>query len=117
MPDMNQIEIPRSFMALFVTAGRLKPSASLEVVVGRYELCEGMACMLTEHAQTMLSNLSLTEEDVLLRCRDGLMAGASVFTEQENLIGLFAGLLNCWHGPRLNLGRGIHLLPAERSEP
>jgi hypothetical protein len=40
--------------------------------------------MLTEHAQTMLSNLSLTEEDVLLRCHDGLMAGASVFTEQES---------------------------------
>jgi hypothetical protein len=84
MPDMNQIEIPQSFMALFVTAGRRKPSASLEVVVGRYELCEDMACLLTEHAQTMLSNLSLTEEDVLLRCHDGLMAGASVFTEQES---------------------------------
>ncbi len=50
----------------------------------RYELCEDMACMLTEHAQTMLFNLSLTEEDVLLRCHDGLMAGASVFTEQES---------------------------------
>ena len=71
-------------MDLFVTAGRLKPSASLEVVVGRYELCEDMACMLAEHAPTMLSNLSLTEEDVLLRCHDGLMAGASVFTEQES---------------------------------
>ena len=84
MPDMNQIEIPQSFMALFVTAGRLKPNASLEVVVGRYELCEDMACMLTEHAQTMLSNLSLAEEVVLLRCHDGLMAGASVFTKQES---------------------------------
>ncbi|MCX7169062.1 MAG: ATPase with chaperone activity [Proteobacteria bacterium] len=84
MPDMNQIEIPQSFMALFVAAGRLKPSASLEVVAGRYELCEDMACMLTEHAQTMLSNSSLTEEDVLLRCHDGLMAVASVFTEQES---------------------------------
>ena len=71
-------------MALFLTADRLKPSASLEVVVGRYELCEDMACMLTEHAQTMLSSLSLTEEDVLLRCHEGLMAGASAFTEQES---------------------------------
>lgn len=42
MPDMNQTEIPQSFMALFVVAGRLKSSASLEVVVGRYELCEDM---------------------------------------------------------------------------
>ena len=84
MPDMNQIEIPQSFIALFVTAGRLNPGASLEVVVGRYELCEDMACILTEHAQTMLSSSSLTEEDVLLRCHEGLMAGASVFTEQES---------------------------------
>ena len=44
MPNMNQIEIPQSFMALFVAAGRLKPSASLELVAGRYELCEDMAC-------------------------------------------------------------------------
>lgn len=29
-------------MALFVTAGRFKPSTSLEVVIGRYELCEDM---------------------------------------------------------------------------
>ena len=35
MPNMNQVEIPQSFMALFVTAGRLKPDASLEVVVNR----------------------------------------------------------------------------------
>ena len=83
MPNMNQIEIPQSFMALFVAAGRLKPSASLELVAGRYELCEDMACMLAEHAQTMLSSSSLTEEDVLLRCREGLMADASAFTNQE----------------------------------
>ncbi len=84
MPDMNQIEIPQSFIALFVTAGRLKPGASLEVVAGRYELCEDMACMLAEQAPTMRSSSSLTEEDVLLRCHDGLMAGASSFTGQES---------------------------------
>ncbi len=33
MPDMNQIEIPQSFMALFVIAGRLKLNAALEIVV------------------------------------------------------------------------------------
>lgn len=84
MSDMNQIEIPRSFMALFITAGHLKPNASLEVVVGRYELCEDMACMLTEHAQTILSSLNLTKENVLLRCHEGLMAGTATFTEQES---------------------------------
>ena len=83
MPDMNQIEIPQSFIALFVTAGRLKPNASLELVVGRYELCEDMACMLAEQAQTMRSSSSLAAGDVLLRCHDGLMAGASPFTKPE----------------------------------
>ena len=102
---MNQIEIPQSFMALFVTAGRLNPSASLEVVIGRYGLCEDMACILAEHAQTKLSSLSLTEEDVLLRCHDGLMAGASVFTEQESdwVIRRLAELL-AWAPPEFGEG-------------
>jgi hypothetical protein len=82
---MNQIEIPPSFMALFVTAGHLKPGASQEIVVGRYELCEDMACMLAEHAQTMLFNLDLSEEEVLVRCHKGLAVGASVFTEPESV--------------------------------
>ncbi len=42
-----------------------------------------MASMLAEHTRTMRSSSSLTEEDVLLRCHDGLMAGASAFTKQE----------------------------------
>jgi hypothetical protein len=32
----------------------------------------------------MLSSSNLTEEDVLLRCLEGLMAGAPVFTAQES---------------------------------
>ncbi len=64
--------------------GRLKPGASLEVGAGRYALCKDMACMLAEHAQTTLSSSSLTEENVLLRCHDGLMSGASAFTGQES---------------------------------
>lgn len=84
MPDENQILIPQSFMALFVTHGHFKPDAPLETVTSRYELCEDMACMLTEHAQTMLFKLSLTEDDVLTRCHQGLIAETSVFTKQES---------------------------------
>jgi hypothetical protein len=73
-----------NMLGWMLAGGRIKPSASLEVVVGRYELCEDMACMLTEHAQTMLSSSNLTEEDVLLRCHEWLMAGAPVFTAQES---------------------------------
>lgn len=77
MPDMNKIEIPQSIIPLFVTAGRLKFGASLQDVAGRYELCEDMASMLAEQAPTLHSGSSLTEENVLLRCHDGLMPGRS----------------------------------------
>lgn len=43
MSDEYQIEIPQSFMALFVDPGRQKPNASRSVVADRYELCEDMA--------------------------------------------------------------------------
>lgn len=41
--DANQINIPQSFIALFVEPGRQKPSASRAVVAQRYELCEDLA--------------------------------------------------------------------------
>jgi hypothetical protein len=109
MPNMNQVEIPQSFMALFVTAGRLKPDASLEVVVNRYEICEDMACMLTEHAQTILSNLCLTEDDVLIRCHEGLLSGDAAFTEQESgwIICRLAELLS-WTIPEFGEARSSY---------
>jgi len=80
---MNQVEIPQSFMALFITPGHVKPNASLKTVVSRYELCEDMACTLTEHAQTILFSHNLTEEEVLMRCHKGLVADGSAFAERE----------------------------------
>ena len=81
--DENQILIPTSFMALFLAPGRVKPNAPREVVATRYELCEDMACLLTEHVQTMALDQGAGEAEVLLRCRQGLLVEASVFTEQE----------------------------------
>lgn len=83
MPDMNQIEVPQSFMALFLSAGRLRPGATQDIVVRRYELCEDMACMLAERAHTMSFDLNLGEEEVLLRCHRGLMGDAAIYSEQE----------------------------------
>lgn len=84
MPDESQIEIPQSFIALFVASGRLKPGASLAVVASRYELCEDMACILVEHAQTMQFNLGITESEVLLRCHQGLLDDISLFPAKES---------------------------------
>jgi hypothetical protein len=83
MSDDYQIEIPQSFMALFVQPGRQKPSEPRDVVAARYELCEDMANLLTETASNMLFSLGITERDVLERCRLGLSGENVVVTEAE----------------------------------
>ncbi len=98
MSDEYQIEIPQSFMALFVDPGRQKPNASREVVAGRYELCEDMASMLTETAKNMQFSMGITERDVLERVQRGLNGEGAVVTSQESVWVLhrLAELLG-WH--------------------
>lgn len=79
----NQIEPPQSFMAMYVTPGRSRPNAPQEVVLARYEQCEDMACLLTEHARTLAFKKNFTESDVLARCHRGLRDAASDFNEKE----------------------------------
>ena len=83
MPFDNQIEIPQSFMAMYVPPGHSRPNATHEVVLARYEQCEDMACILTEHAQTLAFREDLSEAEVLRRCRQGLVAEAANFTDIE----------------------------------
>ncbi len=79
----NQIEPPQSFMAMYAAPGRNRPNAPQEVVLGRYEQCEDMACTLTEHAQTLAFKENFTEAEVLARCHQGLRDDASDFNEKE----------------------------------
>jgi hypothetical protein len=82
----NQIVIPPSFIALFVPPGRSRPSEPREVIAERHELCEDMAQMLMEPAQTRLFSLGITEADVLQRMHAGLLAAtgaAAVVNEAE----------------------------------
>jgi len=65
MYEEYQIEIPPSFMALFVDPGRSKPNAPRAEVAARYELCEDLANMLTETASNMIFSLGITERDVI----------------------------------------------------
>ena len=83
MSDENQIEIPQSFVALFMEPGRSKPVATRFFIAERYELCEDMANLLTQTAQEMLHGLGITEGDVLQRCYQGLVADQSVFNVVE----------------------------------
>jgi hypothetical protein len=105
MPVDNQIEIPQSFMLMYVSPGRSRPNAPQEIVLARYEQCEDMACMLAEQAQALSFRENLSEREVLERCHQGLMADASDFTVQESVwvILRLAELLG-WTAPEFDDG-------------
>lgn len=77
MFEDNQIPLPRSFIDLFIAPGKVKPSETRKAIAARYEFCEDMAQMLTDHAQQKLWNLGITEQDVLERIHRGLLAEGS----------------------------------------
>jgi hypothetical protein len=79
----NQSPIAESFIALFVPPGRSRPSATRAQIAARYELCEDMAQMLTEHARTLLFSLSITETLVLDRVHQGLLTDDAVVSAAE----------------------------------
>lgn len=102
MSDDNQIEVPPSFIALFVEPGRIKPNASRAEIQQRYEFCEDFASMLTETAQSRLWELGITEADVLARIHSGLLAGDVGVSEAEAqwVLRRLAELLG-WESPQL----------------
>lgn len=85
MSDEYQIEVPASFMALYVLPGRQKPSLPRDELSARYELCEDMAQLLTETARNMEFSLGLAESDVLTRCLQGLRVPPAVVSETESV--------------------------------
>jgi len=83
MTDEFQIHIPPSFVALFVPAGKTKPTLGLRDMAARHELCEDMAQLLTEQAATQQFQLGITEDLALERCLQGLLASPEVLGEAE----------------------------------
>lgn len=81
--DDNQIEVPPSFVALFVPEGRIKPTAPWREIRERYEYCEDLANMLTETASTQLWQLGIAESDVLERIGRGLAGGQAGVGDAE----------------------------------
>jgi hypothetical protein len=100
--EESQIVTPPSFIALFVPPGRVKPTESRAFIAERFELCEDMANMLTEPAQTRLWELGITEADVLERMHQGLLAEPAALTPAEAgwVTHRLAELLN-WDCPAL----------------
>lgn len=83
MSDENQILIPESFLALFLSPGRSKPSASHAHIMERYELCEDLASALVEQANTKKWELGVEKEDVVARIEQGLLSGQTGLSEAE----------------------------------
>ncbi len=83
MTQEFQIDIPASFMALYVRPGKIKPTLGLRELAARYELCEDLANLLTEKAANMQFTLGITEELVLVQCEAGLLAEPAVVTPGE----------------------------------
>ena len=85
MSDDSQVQIPASFIALFIPAGRVKPSASRQEIAERYELCEDLATALADKARTVLWELNVTEHDVLHRIHRVLREPTSGVTPAESV--------------------------------
>ena len=101
MDDTSQIQPPASFADLFRSrSGKL--SASIGEVVARYELCEDLACHLTEQAQTLYHSGNSSEEQVLLGMHAGLATEGSVVSPAEAgwIVQRMAELLE-WRAPQL----------------
>jgi hypothetical protein len=104
MYDHNQLEIPDSFMALYLVAGRLKPLATRKLIAERYEFCEDLANHLCEYARAQHHDLGITECEVLLRCHRGLQGPASGLVEAEPVwVIRRLAELEGWECPDLNL--------------
>jgi hypothetical protein len=79
----SQINVPDSFLALFIAAPGRKPSQSREFIAQRYELCEDMAQMLVDTASAKVMDLGVDEEQVLQRMFDGLSPGPVLSAEES----------------------------------
>lgn len=82
MSDDNQIIVPPSFIALYSDARqRLREPA--DVVRARYELCEDLAGLLVDQAQTLYHTDAPSEAGILRQMHQGLCAAGSAVTTDE----------------------------------
>ena len=100
MSEDSQIVVPRSFIELYLPPGRIKPTAPRDEITARYEFCEDLASMLTEHARLKLWELGITEGDVLERMHRGLVVPDAPVSpaEAQWVIRRLAELLE-WRAP------------------
>lgn len=81
--DENQTVLPPSFVALYVPEGRIKPTEPWPLIAQRYDLCEDMAQMLTEHAAQLQARLDAGAPQVLARIGQALLDEEARLSEPE----------------------------------
>jgi hypothetical protein len=81
--DDNQFIIPPSFVQLFIPEGKTRPSEPRAVIARRYDFCEDLAQMLMDTAREKLFDLSVTENEVLVRIHSGLEADSTLLSAAE----------------------------------
>ena len=99
MDDPNQIEVPASFTALFKSpSGRLTEAVS--TVRARYEHCEDLAQLLTEHASALRFKTGKAEVELLRTIQQGLSGGDAPLSSPEGewVVKRLAELLR-WDAP------------------
>lgn len=80
--DENQVQVPESFIALYLDArGRL--TATRVAIAARYELCEDLANLLTDHCSTVHFRDGIDEASVLSRVHQGLLAAPTTVEPLE----------------------------------
>lgn len=83
MGDPNQLEIPASFLALFLLPGKVKPTQTRAFITDRYEICEDLSNHLFDYARSQHHDLGIAEDEVLRRCHAGLVQESSGLSETE----------------------------------
>lgn len=92
--DQNQTLVPESFVALYRDA-RERLTLPRDRIAARYELCEDLANLLTDHCSTVHFRDGIDEGAVLGRCLQGLLAPPTTVepTEAEWVVRRTAELL------------------------
>jgi hypothetical protein len=80
--DDNQTFVPDSFIALYRDA-RNRLTAPRETIAARYDLCEDLANLLTEHCSTVHFRDGVDEGTVLRRCHQGLLVEPATVVPPE----------------------------------
>jgi len=80
--DENQVQVPESFIALYLDA-RQRLTVTREHIAARYELCEDLANLLTDHCSTVHFRDGVDEATVLSRCHAGLLVEPATVAPAE----------------------------------